>query len=183
MKLKDNLDKLHSYEELFKHALKYDRKLKRFRWRISPSQSVKAGDIAGHVLEDGYRRVTYQSILYPEHWLIWFYFKKRWPTKDLDHVNGVRSDNRVNNLREATCLQNTHNRWTAGSHNMSGYLGVTTRRWGKKTVVYEALIHVGLKQRHIGYYDTPQEAHEAYLAQKRIHHPFGEIAKSIKKWA
>jgi hypothetical protein len=74
----------------------------------------------------------------------------------IDHINGVKTDNRVDNLRIVTQQKNCENRRSKGYHKI-----------GKK---WRAQIKVNKKKHHLGYFDTEQEAYAAYLDAKAIHH-------------
>lgn len=88
----------------------------------------------------------------------------------VDHINNNPLDNRRSNLRLATPSQNLGNR-VRNKNNTSGYKGVT---WNKQTHRWKAAIQAQGKARHLGYFSTPEEAHEAYCkAAKEL---FGEFA-------
>ena len=93
------------------------------------------------------------------------------PKRYLDHINGVRNDNRIENLREATNTENQQNRKKANVTNQFGLLGVskTRNRW-------RAEISINNRKIYVGIFATPEEAHVAYLAKKREVHPFQTIA-------
>lgn len=78
---------------------------------------------------------------------------------DIDHLNGVRSDNRIENLRWVSTRQNTQNKET---HRGGKLPGVTFRNRGLKKPWLSRCV-VGGIDRHLGYYSTEQEAHEAYV--------------------
>jgi len=90
------------------------------------------------------------------------------PPKHIDHINRVKTDNRITNLRLADDLINNRNRGLANANNFSGLLGVSKP---KQTRKWSAAITVDYKRKHLGYYDTPEEAHAAYMEAKRVHHP------------
>ena len=73
-----------------------------------------------------------------------------------DHVNHDTLDNRRENLRIATNQQNQFNR----KRPTKGY------RWDKRSKKYQAYIQVGGVQKHLGLFDTPEQARAAYLAAK-----------------
>lgn len=114
---------------------------------------------------NGYTRVNLDGKKYYVHRLAWLYVYGVQPNGQIDHINGDRSDNRIANLREATNKQNQENRRNCPKHNTTGFLGVSnhSRYGGEK---YVAQITNDYKHIHIGVYDTPEEAQEAYLAKK-----------------
>src|SRR5260221_8009897 len=70
----------------------------------------------------GYRRISIDRKHYEAHRLAWFMTYGRWPEKQIDHINGNRSDNRIANLREANKAQNNRNN-IISKNNKSGYNG------------------------------------------------------------
>jgi hypothetical protein len=96
----------------------------------------------------------------------------RWAKPTIDHRDGDCTNNRWNNLRRATRSQNNANR-SRPRHNTSGYKGASRcRRSGKW------LAHIGINGKIIflGRFETPQEAHAAYL--KAARKLFGEFARA-----
>lgn len=93
-----------------------------------------------------------------------------WPSADVDHKNRDRRDNRWENLRAATRSQNNANRVTTASH---GFKGAT---YNKRQGRWAAQTKFKGKPVYLGYYDTPEEAHAAYLAAaERL---WGEFARA-----
>ncbi len=92
------------------------------------------------------------------HRVIWAMMTGAWPEADIDHINGDRSDNRPANLRPATRAQNAINRKVC-SRNSSGFKGVSFHKTDKK---WQARIRLGGVRHFLGYFDTPEDAHEAY---------------------
>ena len=91
-----------------------------------------------------------------------------WPRFDVDHLNGIRSDNRIENLRDVSPATNAQNERRARITNgSSGLLGVSRSSNGRRWV---AGIVLNGQRQHIGTYDTPEEAQTAYLSAKRIMH-------------
>lgn len=135
---------------------------------------TRDGKVAGSLNKDGYVQISLDRERHRAHRLAWFYVTGEWPVDQIDHRNGARADNRWDNLREATSIENLQNLRAARSDNAVGLLGVD---FHKKAQRWRTQIRVNKKKVHIGYFDTPEEAHAAYLAAKREHHPFGEIAK------
>jgi hypothetical protein len=100
--------------------------------------------------------------------LAWFYVTGKWPKNSIDHRDGDRANNRFKNLRDLTQSGNLQNRKVANANNACGLLGVhkNGRRWRAK-------IKIDYRDVHLGYFDTPKQAHAAYLKAKRELHPFG----------
>lgn len=88
------------------------------------------------------------------------------PTSITDHKNGVKSDNRWDNLREATKQLNGQNRREAHKNNITGFLGVSKRCEGQ----YRASINNNGVKLNIGTFTTPEAAHLAYVETKRRLH-------------
>lgn len=157
--------------------LTYDQNTGVFTRRKS-GWSKLVGQPAGVKDSYGYLQIRIDGKLYLAHRLAWLYVHGSWPTKGLDHVNGVRDDNRIANLREATQAENMQNQFSAHSTNKSsGLLGAHWDPKGPKGKKWRATIRVNGKNKVAGHFATAKEAHAAYLAAKRKHHPFGELAK------
>jgi hypothetical protein len=133
--------------------------------RILASGGVKAGDIA-RPGSDGYVRIRLLGKTYKAHRLAWLWVHGCMPNGDIDHINGVKADNRITNLREASRAVNTANIFGPQVNNTSGHLGVTRYK-----LKWRAQISVNGKMKYIGLFATPEDAHRAYLAAKAIHHP------------
>lgn len=134
----------------------------------------------GFLCKDGYMshkpaggRQTYKL-----HRLIWFYMKGQWPENTIDHINGIRTDNRWVNLRDVTIAENLQNLRSARSDNASGLLGVDFHKASGK---WRSQIKIKGVKKHIGYFDTAIDAHMAYLAKKKEIHPCAEISK-LPSW-
>lgn len=94
------------------------------------------------------------------HRVAWALQTGAWPKDELDHKNGIRDDNRFDNLREATHAQNNQNK-PAQSNNKSGHKGVHRHSQNPKWV---SQIRVDGKRRNLGSFDTVEEAAAAYNA-------------------
>jgi len=133
---------------------------------------VKRGQIAGHSTTQGYILISAGGDRFMAHRIAWWLMYDEWPQEDIDHINGVKNDNRIENLRVLSRSSNNQNTVKASKSNKTGFLGVSLH---KKSGLYRATIFVNYKQTCIGYYKTPKEASEAYLAKKReIHKSFNE---------
>jgi len=115
----------------------------------------------------GYYYVSVAGGRYGAHRLAWLYVTGEWPKGQIDHINGDPGDNRIVNLRDVPQSLNQQNRRRSAARiNPSGFVGVSFKR-GR----WMAALTVNRRQVYLGYYDTPQEAHAAYLKGKRTHHP------------
>lgn len=161
-----------SHEEL-KRLLHYNPDTGQFTWLVNRGGSARKGSIAGNKIKTtGYMKIGVNCTRYLLHRLAWFYMTEEWPKYEIDHINGVKDDNRFHNLREADRSQNQFNSGMA-SNNSSGYKGVT---YCKKSRKYKSQIMIMYKRINIGYFDTPEEAHEAYK-KKAL-----ELAGQYAKW-
>lgn len=150
-----------------RELLKYDSHTGIFTRRTDNGRGMKVGDIAGSKHPDGYIYIYVDGANYAAHRLAWLYVHGRWPVGDLDHKHGKSAGNGITNLREATKKMNMQNERGPRSTNVSGYLGVHWRKDRKKWV---AQLMVNGKHRRFGSFSTPEEAHAAYLAAKRMYH-------------
>jgi hypothetical protein len=158
--------------ERLRDLLHYNPDTGLFTWRRSRARKG-AGEVAGHVIPLGRTRYVYIGIDYRQyraHRLVWLYERGTWPTAFLDHINGDGADNRLCNLREATCSQNGQapNRRLM-TNNKSGYTGVSFHAERKR---WMAMIAVNGKRKWLGGYSSPEEAHAAYQKAKRDVHAF-----------
>jgi hypothetical protein len=138
--------------------------------RLRSIRRHKAGEIAGAAHGCGYVVIWIDQYRYLAHRLAWFYVYGKWPNKELDHRNGSRADNRIANLREATNPENSQNR-SIRSDSTSGYPGVT---WQKSRGKWQAKIGFAGTRRHLGLYDTPELAFDAYRRAKAQFHEFNK---------
>lgn len=138
-------------------------------WKKSPKYDVPIGAEAGNSTDNGYRIVSFDGRKERAHRVVWALFHGEWTAHEIDHINGVRDDNRPNNLRRVTRAQNCQN---AGlrSDNTSGHTGVYFR---KDTGKYFAKIQIDRKSISLGTYQSIDDAIAARQAAKKQFHPFG----------
>lgn len=142
-----------------------------FTWKIAPNGRVKVGSPAGTLHHSGYVCIAVNKVGYLRHRLVWLFVHGEWPKGQLDHDNGVRGDDRLENLRLATPSENITNA-KRRRDNTSGFKGVSKLRHG-----WEARIMKNGKQTWLGFYETPEAAHEAYKqAALKFHGEFARFA-------
>ena len=128
-------------------------------WAVSRGTS-KAGSRAGSTNSEGYRQVQVDGTRLLEHRIIYEMHNGSIPEgMQIDHINGVKDDNRIENLRVVTSSENNQNRRQA-----KGFI------FHKLTGKFMAQIRVGGKQIYLGLHDTPVDARAAYLRAKRKYH-------------
>lgn len=153
-----------------REVLSYDPETGVFIWRIYINGRAQAGDVAGGV-SVGYARIAIDGVRYKAHRLAWFYVHGIWPVSEIDHINGNKADNRIENMREAVHDKNLQNQRKAHCNNKAGVLGVSLTKRGR----YVAMIQSNGVQKYLGSYATSEEASAAYLKEKQEIHPFGTL--------
>ncbi|EHM45250.1 HNH endonuclease [Escherichia coli] len=156
------------------HLLSYNPRTGSFvwNWRAGSSKAIKswngrfAGKLAGTINDDGYLVIGINRRIYPAHRLAWLIFYGEHPEGILDHINRVRTDNRIENLRKATHSQNMQNR-KMQSNNKSGFRGVS---WDERYGKWRARIKVSGKIISLGYHPTAEKASIAFEQARKIHH-------------
>ena len=150
-----------------REILNYDPETGVFTWRVQRSNIAK-GAIAGWVKKGGYIGIGVDGRMYSAHRLAWLYTHDELSTDDIDHINGVTSDNRIDNLRNVPRQVNMQNQRRPQKGSLSGYLGVG---YDKRRGKYVARIKSAAgKRKHIGEFSTAEEAHSAYVQAKRREH-------------
>lgn len=158
--------------EILRERLRYDPETGIFTRLLRTSGRVKIGDCAGWRLGKGYVSFNVGGRPYLAHRLAWLYMTSEWPAADIDHINMDRADNRWCNLREATRTQNLANT-AARLTNRAGLKGV---HWSQHANKWRAMIQANGTRRHLGYFNTPGDAHASYRGAADA--VFGEFARS-----
>ena len=149
-----------------KNMLDYDAGTGVFIWKIRPSKAVMAGNVAGCVEKRiGYITIGIAGRVYKAHRLAWLYVYGSWPKGLIDHINGNKADNRIDNLRDVLADGNSQNVRKPNRRNKSGFMGVI---WFQNK--WRASMSVNGKSKWLGDYSTPEEAHQVYLEAKRKYH-------------
>lgn len=131
-------------------------------WKEGLSHRSAGKIVGGGLLKDGYHRVSVDDSSWSQHRIIWLYVHGFWPPSEIDHVNGIRTDNRIVNLRMANRSQNASNARKPKT-NTSGYKGVGLHKHHGK-YRWRAAISINGKQKTLGHRDCPFEAYQLYCA-------------------
>jgi hypothetical protein len=158
-------------QDRLKEVLDYNPDTGVFVYKISTAHRIKVGQVAGYN-HGRYLRIKIDGGDYYLHRIAWLYVHGRFPALFLDHINTDCYDNRICNLREVSDSQNKQNIRKANSVSSTGLLGVSVHKASNKFV---AQININGEHRYIGLYKTAQEAHEAYVSEKRKIHPFSTL--------
>jgi hypothetical protein len=154
--------------------LEYSPTTGEFTWIDCASNNGKNGSIAGNInAYHGYNVIQVLGTRYTGHRLAVLFMTGDWPEDQVDHINGVRHDNRWSNLRECTNGQNSMNR-PMKTPNQANRKGVTPH--GTK---FQARIQFEGKQEYVGTFDTIEEAGDARDA--RAIELFGEFEYNISQ--
>lgn len=156
--------------ERLRKILSYDPETGVFRW----TSGERAGTVASSLnATTGYVRIRALGKQFLAHRLAWAFVNGAKPSGCLDHINCDKTDNRIENLREATVSQNMHNRGIQ-RNNSTGFKGVYFHKRAQK---YTAQIKVSGKKIYLGTFDTALDAHTAYcFAAKALHGEFARAA-------
>ena len=142
----------------------FTRRITRKKW--------KAGELAGGYSDDGYVVIRVDGTLHRAHHLVWLYMFGCFPAHEIDHINGIRDDNRLENLRDVQRKTNCKNSFMRRD-NTSGTTGITYEV-GK----YRARITVNGKCVHLGRFTTKEDAESSLIAAREANgytHRHGSI--------
>lgn len=140
--------------------------------RYAKSWNTKHAGVEALRIADGrgYFAGTLMGEMVLTHRVAWAIATGKWPTRNIDHINGIKNDNRLSNLREATTSENGMNRGMQ-ANNTSGYKGVSWCKYKRKWV---ATIRVNRVGKILGRFASPEDAYEAYCKAVKSFH--GEFA-------
>jgi len=154
--------------EWLREQIAYDPETGKFKWKVAKQ---KRSDSVGGRNSRGY---VYISIKYADcdhklkaTRLAFALMEGRWPNI-MDHINGDKADDRWCNLREVTNAENKRN-LPISKRNTSGHVGVC---WNKKAKKWHARIgatQVGKSSKHLGFYDTKEEAIAARKEAEKLY--------------
>lgn len=136
----------------------YDPETGEFISRIK-SGSRPAGVPVGRPHSRGYIQIHYRKRHYYAHRLAWLYMTGSWPEGQIDHINGLRDDNRFCNLRDVTQSRNMLNQKAPLQRNKVGILGISKVTRSDK---YVAQFTFEGQKITVGYFRDPHEAKREY---------------------
>ncbi len=157
-------------QQKLKEILSYDPETGIFIWKVSLASNIKPGRVAGYKTRQGYIAIKISRKKYFAHRLAWLYAHGSFPENQIDHINHVKADNSLKNLRACSRSENFANR-KKQQNNTSGYKGVA---WDKEKRKWRARIGHGRKLFYIGRYKDIKDAAVAY--NKKALELFGEFA-------
>jgi hypothetical protein len=160
--------------EYLRERLEYDPETGVFTWKWHPDMPYAwnrrwATKIAGSPDAQKYTVIRINNQLYKAHRLAWLYVHSEWPAQDIDHIDHITNNNRLANLRLASKSQNM---WNSRPHRNAAHKlkGVMQH---SQTGRFYSQIARHRKTYHLGCFDTPEEAHAAYVkAAQQLHGEF-----------
>lgn len=154
-------------QEKLKTLVTYHPRTGKFFWRVN-NPRVRVGQQTGQALDRwGYNVICIDRKKYKAHRLAWLYVYGSFPTKDLDHINRIKTDNRISNLREVTAVENARNKGVSVK-NKSGYVGVSWKKSHNRWCAQSAVDGV---VKHLGLFDNIHDAvkaRETYMSEKLL---------------
>lgn len=154
-------------KDRLKELLNYNPDTGIFTRLTAPTNKVKIGDVSGSINKKGYIEIKVDYKKYLAHRLAHLYMTGNFPKNQIDHIDGIKNNNAWTNLRDVTPAENSQNRRTAKKNNKSGLLGVYTN---SNCSTYRSQIWINGVCKQLGSFKTKEQAHAAYLKEKRIHH-------------
>lgn len=141
-----------------------------FTWIKKPNQKVVVGRVAGKTNARGVVCIRLKTVSMLAHRMVWLYVHGHWPKCEIDHIDGDPNNNRLSNLRDVSHTVNAQNVRRVRASRTNGLpqgVTITTRN---KTNRFVAQLGVEYATLHLGYFPTPEAAHQAYLDAKRVRH-------------
>ena len=152
-------------QEIVKHYFELKDDCLYWKNVVHLNQSKLIGQKAGSIHSTGYRHITFMGKQHKAHRLIWLYVYGYLP-KEIDHINGDRQDNRLENLREVTRSQNQYNK-VIQKNTVSGIKGVS---WHKKSKSWVVRLCVEKQSKNFGYFKDIELAELVALEARDKYH-------------
>lgn len=143
------------------------------KWRTRRNPAIPHDRSSNTLDKHGYKKLSFRKKIYYHHRIVWLFANKNWPEIFIDHINGLPTDNRIENLREATSYQNQQNR-RKKAKRVTQSMGVYFDPKRKKFVPQ---IRVEGKAIFLGRYETEEEASKIYLEAKLKFHPHANLER------
>ena len=150
--------------ERLRSALSYNEETGEFRRLASGGMRCPAGSIAGTTKPNGYRQIAIDSVIFLAHRLAWLHVHGVWPDGQIDHINGNRADNRLDNLRDVTQAINQQNRRAVQKGCLSGVFGA---HFIKSSGRYRSSVAANGVSFYLGTFPTAEIANKAFIFAKR----------------
>jgi hypothetical protein len=151
------------------NLLEYNPETGELRRKISRSSNARVGQIVGTIRPDGYLSVMINGCRYQAHRVAWLLAHGEWPDDVVDHVNGIKTDNRISNLRACSQSENVMNAKTR-SNNTSGVKGVC---WHKAKNAWHASVCARGRRVFGGYHKNLEDAKRAVMSlREQLHREF-----------
>ena len=163
-----------TYEEA-SEAFNYDSKTGIITNKVNRGTRAKVGEESGWKTERGYLRLHISGSTYMTHKIAWLLHHGEWPEQDIDHINGIRDDNRISNLRDVSRQENMRNT-KKSVKNTSGVTGV---KWHKGGGKWAAAIRILYKDIHLGLFDCFLDAVAARMRAEKEHNFHENHGRSI----
>lgn len=154
--------------EEVRRLLNYDPETGIFTNRVFRGLRALEGAKAGSLTTGGYIEISIRKRKYAAHRLAWLYVYGKWPRYNVDHINRIKTDNRVSNLRDVTQIENGQNK-SLHRNNTSGVTGIDWHRQNKR---WRVRIRVNWQSINLGYYVNLSDAIEARKTAETKYHPY-----------
>ena len=150
--------------DFVRHLFLYNHETGSIKWNAVRC-GTKFGSEAG-TLHKGYRRIKVNGHLVLAHRIAWAIYHGKWPDGEIDHINMIRSDNRISNLRDVIRSENMVNRnYPTGESRVRG---VSKHKCG-----WQAVISIYGKTIYLGLFKTVEDAEKVRIsAEKQLHGVF-----------
>jgi len=147
-------------QKYLKSILNYNEKTGDFIWvNTHKNTSFMLNKIAGNLDSHNYIIIRINKKAYKAHRLAWLYVYGEWPKNYIDHINGIRNDNRIENLQDVTKRKNQQNQKL---HRQGNLVGASYHKASNK---WQARILINGIRIYLGLYNTELEAHNRYLLE------------------